>query len=122
MPSGRLFVDGGMLVEEQGEALRERRHAASNGMLIVAFALDRRGKMVSDIDIRSVGMPGNGEGRLEQILDDLAERVEDVVRSLKGEALEDELVIEQAVARTLKKASQKVWGRRPIVETIVLRM
>ncbi|WP_297804908.1 ribonuclease J [uncultured Brevundimonas sp.] len=122
VPSGRLFVDGGMLVEEQGEALRERRHAASNGMLIVAFALDRRGKMVSDIDIRSVGMPGDGEGRLEQILDDLAERVEDVVRSLKGEALEDELVIEQAVARTLKKASQKVWGRRPIVETIVLRM
>ncbi|WP_292054413.1 MULTISPECIES: ribonuclease J [unclassified Brevundimonas] len=122
VPSGRLFVDGGMLVEEQGEALRERRHAASNGMLIVAFALDRRGKMVSDIDIRSVGMPGDVEGRLEQILDDLAERVEDVVRGLKGEALEDELVIEQAVARTLKKASQKVWGRRPIVETIVLRL
>ena len=122
VPSGRLFVDGGMLVEEQGEALRERKHAASNGMLIVAFALDRRGKMVSDIDIRSVGLPGDAEGRLEQILDDLAERVEDVVSGLKGAALEDEIVIEQAVARTLKKASQKVWGRRPIVETIVLRL
>jgi len=122
VPAGRLFVDGGILVEEQGEALRERRHAASNGMLIVAFALDKRGKIVSDIDIRSVGLPGNDAKPLEEALDDLAERVEDTVRGLKGSALEDEMVVEQAVARTLKKASQKVWGRRPIVETIVLRL
>ena len=52
----------------------------------------------------------------------LAERVEQVVKSLKGEALEDEMVIEQAVARVLKKASQQIWDRRPIVETIVLRL
>ncbi len=122
VPAGRLFVDGGILVEEQGEALRERKHAASNGMLIVAFALDKRGRMVSDIDIRSVGLPGNEGKPLEEALDDLAERVEDTVRGLKGSALEDELVVEQAVARTLKKASQKIWGRRPIVETIVLRL
>jgi len=122
VPAGRLFVDGGILVEEQGEALRERKHAASNGMLIVAFALDKRGRMVSDIDIRSVGLPGNEDRPLEEVLDDLAERVEDAVRGLKGDALADEIVIEQAVARTLKKASQKVWGRRPIVETVVLRL
>ena len=54
--------------------------------------------------------------------DDMAERVEQTVRKLKGEALEDEMVVEQAVARTLKKASQHVWDRRPIVETIVLRL
>ena len=54
--------------------------------------------------------------------DDMAERVENTVRGLKGEALEDEYVIEQAVARTLKKASQQIWDRRPIVETVVLRV
>ena len=122
VPAGRLFVDGGMMVEEQGEALRERRHAANNGMLIVSFALDRRGKIVSDIDIRSIGLPGDEKHKLDDVLDDLAERVEDVVTNLKGSALEDEMVVEQAVARTLKKASQKVWGRRPIVETVVLRL
>ena len=122
VPAGRLFVDGGMLVEEQGEALRERKHAANNGMLIVSFALDKRGKIVSDIDIRSIGLPGDEKNKLEEVLDDLAERVEDVVSGLKGSALEDEIVVEQAVARTLKKASQRVWGRRPIVETVVLRL
>ena len=52
----------------------------------------------------------------------MAERVENTVRGLKGEALEDEAVIEQAVSRTLKKASQQIWDRRPIVETVVLRL
>lgn len=122
VPSGRLFVDGGMLVEEAGEALRERKHAASNGVLVVSFALDRRGKIVSDIDVRGIGLPGD-EGRpLGDILDEMAERVENAVRALKGEALEDEMVIEQAVSRTLKKASQQIWDRRPIVETVVLRL
>ena len=122
VPSGRLFVDGGMLVEEAGEALRERRHAASNGVLIVSFAMDRRGKIVSDIDVRGLGLPGDEDSPLGDILDTLAERVEQVVRGLKGDALEDEIVVEQAVARALKKASQSVWDRRPIVETIILRL
>ena len=122
VPNGRLFVDGGMLVTEQGEALRERRHASTNGVLIVSFALDRRGKIVSDIDLRAIGLPSGDENPLEDALDNMAERVEQVVRSLKAEALEDDMVIEQAVSRTLKKAGQQFWDRRPIVETIVLRL
>jgi ribonuclease J len=30
--------------------------------------------------------------------------------------------VEQAVARNLKKLSQQIWDRRPIVETVVLRL
>lgn len=122
VPSGRLYVDGGRLVTEQGEAMHERRHASNNGVLIVSFAMDKRGKIVSDIDVRSIGLPGDAERPLGDALDDLAERVEIAVGKLKGDALEDELVIEQAVSRALKKASQQIWDRRPIVETVILRL
>jgi ribonuclease J len=122
VPSGRLYVDGGRLVTEQGEALHERRHASTNGVLVVSFAMDKRGKIVSDIDVRAIGLPGDEESPLGDALDDLAERVEQTVLKLKGPALEDEMVIEQAISRVLKKASQQIWDRRPIVETIILRM
>ena len=122
VPCGRLYVDGGRLVTEQGEALHERRHASTNGVLIVSFAMDKRGKIVSDIDVRGIGLPGDEEAPLGDSLDDLAERVEQVVGKLKGEALQDEIVIEQAISRALKKASQQIWDRRPIVETIILRL
>ena len=122
VPNGRLYVDGGRLVTEQGEALHERRHASTNGVLIVSFAMDKRGKIVSDIDVRAIGLPGDAESPLGDALDGLAERVEQAVGKLKGAALEDEMVIEQAVSRALKKASQQIWDRRPIVETIILRL
>lgn len=122
VPSGRLYVDGGRLVTEQGEALHERRHASTNGVLIVSFAMDRRGKIVSDIDVRAIGLPGDAESPLGDALDNLAELVEQAVMKLKGPALEDEMVIEQAVSRALKKASQQIWDRRPIVETVILRL
>jgi ribonuclease J len=122
VPNGRLYVDGGRLVTEQGEALHERRHASTNGVLIVSFAMDKRGKIVSDIDVRAIGLPGDAESPLGDALDDLAERAEAAVMKLKGAALEDEMVIEQAVSRALKKASPQIWDRRPIVETIILRL
>jgi ribonuclease J len=122
VPSGRLYVDGGMVVTEAGEALRERRHASTNGVLVVSFAMDRRGKIVSDIDVRGIGLPGDEVTPLGEALDELAERAEQAVLALKGEALEDEAVIEQAVARALKKTSQRIWDRRPIVETVILRL
>lgn len=122
VPNGRLYVDGGMVVTEQGEALRERRHASTNGVLVVSFAMDRRGKIVSDIDVRGIGLPGDEVTPLGEALDELAERAEQAVLALKGEALEDEAVIEQAVARALKKTSQRIWDRRPIVETVILRL
>ncbi len=122
VPNGRLFVDGGMLVSEQGEALRERRHASTNGVLVVTFAMDSRGKIVSDIDVRGIGLPGDDENPLGDALDDLAERAEQAINGLKPQAREDDMAVEQAVGRVLKKASQQIWDRRPIVETVILRL
>ena len=123
VPNGRLYVDGGRLVTEQGEALHERRHASTNGVLIVSFAMDKRGKIVSDIDVRAIGLPGDAESPLGDALWTIwLNAPRQAVMKLKGAALEDEMVIEQAVSRALKKASQQIWDRRPIVETIILRL
>ena len=122
VPNGRLYVDGGMLVTEQGEALRERRHASTNGVLVVTFAMDSRGKIVSDIDVRGIGLPGDDENPLGDALDELAERAEQAINGLKPQAREDDMAVEQAIGRVLKKASQQIWDRRPIVETVILRL
>ncbi|MBW3558539.1 MAG: ribonuclease J [Proteobacteria bacterium] len=122
VPNGRLFVDGGVLTPANGEALRERIHAGNNGVLMLTLALDRRGKLVSDIDLRAIGLPGDKERPLEDALDDLADLAEDTLRRLDAAARQDDDQLEQALSRALKKASQRIWDRRPVVETIVLRV
>jgi ribonuclease J len=120
--AGRLYLDGGILTQENGEALRERRHAATNGVLHVCLALDRKGRIVSGPDVRSLGMPGDDENPLNDALDSLADAAEDAIKGLDADAREDDDAVETAVARAVKKASFRIWERRPIVEATVLRV
>jgi ribonuclease J len=120
--AGRLYVDGGMLTPENGEALRERRHAAHNGVLHVCVALDKKGRIASGPDVRALGMPGNKETPLEDALDDLADVAEETLKRMDPEARDDDDRVETAISRALKKASHRIWERRPIVETTVLRV
>jgi len=120
--SGRLFLDGGVLTPENSEPLRERRHAAANGMLIVAVAVDGKGRMVSDITVRAVGLPGDDDYTLAEALHDLSKDAEIAVKRLGNEARDDDHEISQAVGRALKRSAQRIWDRRPVVETVVLRV
>src|SRR3954469_2586591 len=83
VPSGRLYVDGGVVTPENGEALRERRHAAFNGMLAVSVVLDGRNRIVSGPQVRGLGLAGDAEYPLDDALDDLAEEAETAFKRLK---------------------------------------
>ncbi|MBW8814448.1 MAG: ribonuclease J [Caulobacterales bacterium] len=120
--AGRLYVDAGMVVPENGDALRERRHAAFNGVVAVSVVLDGRGKIVSGPQVRALGLPTEDEDHLDDVLDDLADEAEAALKRLKGDDLELDEAIEKAISRGVKKASQRIWGRRPVVETTVLRV
>ena len=122
VPASRLYLDGRMLVAENGDALRERRHAANNGVVHVAIVLDKKGRIASGPQVRSVGMPGDEDYPLDEAMDDLAEAAVDAMKRLDAEARDQDEAVETAISRALKKASQRIWGRRPIVETTVLRI
>jgi len=121
-PSGRLYVDAGVVTPEHGDALRERRHAAFNGMLTAALVLDGRGKIVSGPQVRAVGLPTDEDYPMDDALDDLAHEAETAFNRLSQNDRDTDEAVETAISRALKKASQRVWGRRPVVETTVLRL
>jgi len=122
VPAGRLFLDGGMLTPENGEALRERRHAATNGVIHVSLVLDKNGRIASGPQVRAVGMPGDEDYPLDEALDDLAGVAVEAMKKLDGAARDQDDQVETAISRAIKKASQRIWERRPIVETTVLRV
>jgi ribonuclease J len=122
VPAGRLYVDAGVVTPENGEALRERRHAAFNGMLTVAVALDEHGRIASGPQVRALGLPADADYPLEDALDDLAEDAEKALAKLSPEQRADDEAVETALSRAVKKSSQRIWGRRPVVETTVLRL
>ena len=77
--------------------------------------------MAADPEVRSIGLPGDEDYPLKEALEDLADDASDAVKRLDN-AGRDDRAIEQAVGRTLKRASQRIWSRRPAVETLVVRL
>lgn len=122
VPAGRIYVDAGVLTPENGDALRERRHAAFNGVLAVSVVLDGRGKIVSGPLVRALGLPADDDYPMDEVLDDLAGEAQQAFGRLKGDQRDIDSEVETALSRAVKKASQRVWGRRPVVETTVLRV
>jgi ribonuclease J len=122
VPAGRLYIDAGMVTPENGQALRERRHAAFNGVLHISLALDAKGKLLSGPELQPLGLPGDDRDPLADIMLDLADDAEDALEKLSGAERRDDAAVRAAVCRAVKKASQRIWDRRPIVEATVLRI
>jgi ribonuclease J len=122
VPSGRLYVDAGVVTVENGEALRERRHASFNGVLQIAIALDGKGRIASGPQVRAIGLPGDAEYPLEDALDDLCDEAEQALKKIPAEERHLDERVENALSRAVKKAAYRIWERRPVVETTVLRI
>jgi ribonuclease J len=122
VPSGRLYVDGGVLTVENGEALRERRHASHSGVLTVAVVLDDDGRIASGPQVQAIGLPGDETTPLDEALDDLAAAAEAAIRGLNDYEREEDHLVEQALMRTLKRTAFRIWERRPIVTATVMRV
>ena len=122
VPAGRLYIDGGVVTPENGDALRERRHAATNGMLTVSVALDCRNSLASGPQVRCLGMPGDDDYSVGDAADDLADEARHAFNRLSPDECDDDDAVEAALSRAVKKAAFRIWKRRPIVETTVLRV
>ena len=120
VPNGRLYVDAGVVTPENGDALRERRHAAFNGALTVSLVLDSRNRLVSGPLVLALGLPGDKSSPLEDALDTLADEAANALRRCDDPDIDE--AIESAINRAVKKAAYRIWERRPVVETAVLRV
>ena len=121
VPAGRLHVDGDVLVAAESEALQDRRRLAAEGAITVSLAIsEKRGAIVSGPDIRARGLPMASEEAFETALDMLAQAAEDAYLRLDARARGDDEAAEQAVIRAVRKASERVFKKRPLVDAIVL--
>jgi len=122
VPAGRLYVDAGVVTPENGDALRERRHAAFNGMLTVAVALDGRSRIASGPFVRGFGLPGDEDYPLDEAFNDLSAEAETALKKLGADERDDDHAVQSLLSRVVKKAAFRIWKRRPVVETTVLRV
>ena len=121
VPTGRLMLDGDMLVPENAGGLSERKRLSFNGYLHVSLAIDERDG-ITDGPVTTARGLSEPDGRLaDESLDALDEAGELALSKLKRDDLDDDEAVERALGRAVRRAAERAFGRRPVIDITVLR-
>jgi ribonuclease J len=114
VPSGRIHMDGRVLVAEGEGLAKARRAMAYAGLIAITLVLDSKGRAAADAAILAEGMP---------------EPVREAVRAVVDEALRrynpkstDSEALREAVRRAARRAAQDAWGKKPVTRVTVVEL
>ncbi len=122
VPSGRLYVDGSTIIEAEDEALKDRKRLGAEGAVNVSLAVSAKGGIVAGPSVIVRGLTMDDDEDFELALEDLEETAKAAFHRLKHQEREDDEAVEQVLVRAVRKAAEKLWRKRPLVDVTVLRI
>lgn len=114
-PSGRLHVDGKLIVPAVEGPAKFRRKLSFVGIVVASLVLDRKGSLVSGIGIVADGLPAG----LEERLRDAAEVAFD---SMPRPRRASDETVSEALRTAIRRAADAEWGKKPICRVLVHRL
>jgi len=118
-PSGKLFVDGSISVDEDFKSIKERKNLSSNGFLDVTILINSNGNLHNKPILTFVGLPviENDEFKfgLEEEIDKTAKTF-----SLNNKKQENNIV--DTIKVVCKKYSKEKTGKKPITNVNLVRI
>jgi len=118
-PTGRLLIDGRMVIEDNSESMAERRRIMHNGQMTIALVLDEDGTPLCEPSIVAHGIPGwEDEGVLCDSVLDIAEGV---LETLAPGDLRENNIVEEQVRRHTRRMLSNDLGKRTVVSVRVMR-
>ncbi|NMW31494.1 ribonuclease J [Altererythrobacter sp. RZ02] len=110
--SGRLVLDGDLIVPADGESIVMRRRLAHNGLVIVALSPSLQPT------IEGYGLPLDED--YEDFLSEAKSDVMKAIKGLKGNAHKDMGQIMEAARLATRRATQRWSGKRPQVKVMMI--
>ena len=115
--NGRLVLDGEVIAPADGAAMVARRKLADNGLVTVALAVSRDGKLASQVEVAALGIPL--EDDLADFVAEAQIDVADAVAGLKGDKKRDRRAVAEAVRLAGRRAAQRWSGKKPVVQVLL---
>jgi len=120
VPVGRLASDGKGLLPLGGVALKDRRRVILNGSAAVTLVLHRQGRLAAPPAISLIGLVE--EAAASAALPFLRDAAQRALEELPAGQRRDDDVVHDAVRRTLRRAINERFGKRPLIEIHLVRI
>jgi ribonuclease J len=114
VPSGRLHMDGRVLVAEGEGLAKSRRAMAYAGLIAVTLVLDEKGRVAAEASVLAEGMPQAVQNAVRVAVDETLRRYNP--KKSDGEELRE------TVRRAARRAAQDAWGKKPVTRVTVIEL
>ena len=118
-PSGRLYVDGSVPVEEDAQSIKERKNISINGFIELTILITPRGNIHNKPLLTFKGLPIYEKEEFQYALE---EEIEKTVKtfSLNSKKQEENLI--DALKITCRKFSKEKTGKKPLTNINLVRI
>jgi ribonuclease J len=113
--TGRLVLDGDVILPADGSTINERRKIALHGQISVAVAVGRNGQLLGQPQVRLQGVPV--EEDREPFIDDAVEAAQAAVRG--GRRQPDRL--REDIRLAVRRVATRWTGKKPVVDVLVIQ-
>jgi len=120
VPSGRLAYDGTRLLPIGSQVFRERQKLAFSGAALITLILDETGQLDGDPELTVEGLL---DLELEgEVFDLLVDAVIEAHGRLSRRARRDDEAVATAARQALRRAANKLCGKKPVTEVHLVRL
>jgi ribonuclease J len=118
-PSGRLYLDGTVSVDEDAQSIKDRKNLSSNGYLEVTILLTPKGNIHNSPILSFRGLPVDNK---EDFIYGIEDEIEKIVRTFKIGSKQQEHNLIDALKIACRKYSKEKTGKKPFTNISLVRI
>jgi len=111
-PSGRLFLDGNISVEEDSQSIKDRKNISSNGYMEVTILITPKGNIHKNPVITFRGLPVYD---FDEFIYQLEEVIEKTTKTFSIKSKKQEYNLIDALKITCRKCAKEFTGKKPFI-------
>ncbi len=118
-PSGRLYVDGNISVEEDAQSIKERKNLSSNGYMEVTILISPKGNIHKKPILSFKGLPVIDE---DEFIFGLEEKILNTTKSFSLNSKKQEYNLIEALKIACRKYSKEKIGKKPFTNINIVKI
>ena len=118
-PSGRLYVDGNISVDEDSSSIKERKNISNNGYMEVTILVTPKGNIHKRPILSFKGLPVIDE---EEFIYGLEEKIESTTKKFSLNSKKQEFNLIDALKIACKKYAKEKTGKKPFTNINIVKI
>ena len=118
-PSGRLYLDGNISVEEDAQSIKERKNISTNGFMEITILVTPKGNIHNKPILTFRGLPIY---QTDEFIYGLEEEIDKITKTFALNSKKQESNLIDALKSICKKYSKEKTGKKPITNVNLVRI